>query len=202
MNAGLATVIFYTFPAVVAVLNIFVFHEKLTLRIVAALVLSMGGIVLISGAISPSGVTLDLLGILFGILGCCAFAAYSVLIQKTARVESSFTATFSISLVCLAGSLVFFSGELGALSRIGAYELVLASGLSILSTILPIILYIFSVGRIGATKAAIISIAEAPSSLLLAWVILGETIDAFQALGSALVIASILVVTLRASMRD
>lgn len=198
MNAGLATVIFYTFPAVVAIMNVVFLHEKLTWRIIAALVLSMGGIVLISGVISPTDSMIDPLGILFSIIGCIAFAAYSVLMQKTARVESSFTATFSISLVCLAGSLVFFSGELGGLAQFGLYEAALSSGLAILSTILPIILYIFAVGRIGATKAAIISIAEAPSSLLLAWIILGEKIDVFQAIGSLLVIASILTVTLKA----
>ena len=99
--------------------------------------------------------------------------------------------------MCLAGSLVFFAGELGGLTLIGPREIALGSGLSILATILPIVLYIFAIARIGATKASIISIIETPSSLLLAWLILGETIDGFQAIGALLVVISILAVTVK-----
>lgn len=199
MNAGLATVIFYTFPAVVAIMNVIAFHERLTWRVIVALALSLTGIVFISGVLTPEGLSIDPLGILYGIVACIAFAAYSVLVQKTARTESSFTATFSISLVCLVASLVLFNGEIGGLAGIGLYEIVLGCALAILSTILPIVLFIYAIGRIGATKASIVSIAETPSSLLLAFIILGETIDVLQALGSLLVIASIVVVTLKTS---
>ncbi len=197
MNAGLTTVIFYTFPAVVAVMNVVVFHERFTWRILAALVLSILGITFISGVFSPANITPDPIGILFAIIACVAFATYSVLIQKTARSESAFTVTFSLSLVSLVASLIFFSGELSGFAHVSVYEIGIASALAILSTIMPIVLFIFAVKRIGATKASIISIAEAPASLLLAWVILGETIDIFQAVGSALIIAAILTVTIK-----
>ncbi len=197
INAGLATVLFYTFPAIVAVLNVFVFHEKLTARVIIALALSLLGIVLISGVLAPDEAALDPIGIIFAIAACTAFAIYSVLIQKTARTESSFTATFTISLVCLAASLILFAGELGGLAHISAKELALGSGLAILATILPIVLYIFAIARIGATKASIISIIETPSSLLLAWLILGETIDVFQGIGALLVVIAILSVTVK-----
>ena len=95
ISAGLTTVLFYTFPAIVAVMNVFVFHERLTARIVIALALSLCGIVLISGVLSPGQGTIDLLGVALAIGACISFAIYSVLIQKTARVESSFTATFT-----------------------------------------------------------------------------------------------------------
>lgn len=197
INAGLATVLFYTFPAIVALVNVVAFRERLSMRIIIALALSLCGIVLISGLLSPGETTLDPLGIAFAIGACLSFAIYSVLIQKTARVESSFTATFTISLVCLVASLLLFSPELGGLAHVGIREVALASGLAILATILPIVLYIYAIGRIGATKAAIISIIETPSSLLLAWLILGETIDILQGIGALLVVISILVVTVK-----
>lgn len=197
INAGLATVLFYTFPAIVALINVIAFHERLSPRIIIALALSLAGIVFISGLLSPQQSALDPIGIAFAIGACLSFAIYSVLIQKTARVESSFTATFTISVVCLVGSLVLFFGELPGLANIGLKEISLASGLAILATILPIVLYIYSIGIIGATKASIISIIETPSSLLLAWAILGETIDVLQGIGALLVVISILVVTIK-----
>lgn len=197
INAGLATVLFYTFPAIVAVMNVFVFHEKITARVIIALALSLCGIILISGLLAPEQSAIDPLGVIFAIAACTSFAIYSVLIQKTSRTESSFTATFTISLVCLAASLVLFAGELGGLAHIGIKEFALGSGLAILATILPIVLYIFAIARIGATKASILSIIETPSSLLLAWLILGETIDVFQGIGALLVVIATLSVTVK-----
>lgn len=197
INAGLATVLFYTFPALVAVMNVIAFHEKITARVIIALALSLCGIILISGLLAPGQSAIDPLGVIFAIAACTSFAIYSVLIQKTSRTESSFTATFTISLVCLVASLILFAGELGGLAHVGIKEFALGSGLAILATILPIVLYIFAIARIGATKASILSIIETPSSLLLAWLILGETIDVFQGIGALLVVISILTVTVK-----
>lgn len=197
VNAGLATVLFYTFPTIVAVINIFAFHEKLTARVAVSLLLSICGIVLISGVLSPHQETLDPLGIFFAIAACTSFAIYSVLIQKVGKTENPFTSTFTISLICLAASIILFFGELGGLATITVKEAALGSGLAIFATILPIALYIFAIGHIGSTKAAIISIIETPSSLVLAWLILGETIDALQGLGALLVVIAILSATLK-----
>lgn len=197
INAGLATVLFYTFPALVAVMNVIVFHEKVTARVIIALALSLCGIILISGLLAPGQAAIDPLGVIFAIAACTSFAIYSVLIQKTSRTESSFTATFTISLVCLVASLILFAGELGGLTHVGIKEFALGSGLAILATILPIVLYIFAIARIGATKASILSIIETPSSLLLAWLILGETIDVFQGIGALLVVIATLSVTVK-----
>lgn len=197
INAGLATVLFYTFPALVAVMNVIAFHEKITARVIIALALSLCGIILISGLLAPGQSAIDPLGVIFAIAACTSFAIYSVLIQKTSRTESSFTATFTISLVCLVASLILFAGELGGLAHVGIKEFALGSGLAILATILPIVLYIFAIARIGATKASILSIIETPSSLLLAWLILGETIDVFQGIGALLVVIATLSVTVK-----
>lgn len=197
INAGLATVLFYTFPALVAVMNVIAFHEKIIARVIIALALSLCGIILISGLLAPGQAAIDPLGVIFAIAACTSFAIYSVLIQKTSRTESSFTATFTISLVCLVASLILFAGELGGLAHVGIKEFALGSGLAILATILPIVLYIFAIARIGATKASILSIIETPSSLLLAWLILGETIDVFQGIGALLVVIATLSVTVK-----
>ena len=59
MNAGLVTCIFYTFPAVVALLNTIIFKEKMTWRVVMALALSIIGIILISGILELMGALID-----------------------------------------------------------------------------------------------------------------------------------------------
>ena len=65
-------------------------------------------------------------------------------------------------------------------------------------TILPVVALLAAIKIIGATKAALISIAETPISLLLAYLMFGETLTALQGIGCALIVASIFVVTMPA----
>ena len=51
--------------------------------------------------------------------------------------------------------------------------------------------------NIGSTKAAILSLIETPASLFLAWLILGETLSVIQLVGAVVIVASVLVITLK-----
>lgn len=198
MNAGLVTVVFYTFPAVVAVLDVIFFHARLTWRILLALALSAVGIVFISGLLEPGIIYIEPMGMAFAVISCLGFAVYSILIQRTARVDSSFTSTFSLGAVGLAASLVFFAPEVPAtFEGIDLYQIGLASGLAIIATILPIVLYIVSIRYIGATKASILSLIETPASLFLCWLILGETLSAWQFVGVICIVVALLVITVK-----
>ena len=198
MNAGLVTCIFYTFPAVVALLNTIIFKEKVTWRVVMALALSIIGIIFISGILEPHAVFMEPLGVLFSVLACLSFAGYSVIIHVTSSEESSFTSTFTMSAVCLVASLVLFApGVPGAFTGFDLYRFGIASGFAIIATILPIVLYIVAIKYIGSTKAAILSLVETPASLFLAWLILGETLSVIQLVGAVVIVASVLVITLK-----
>ena len=72
----------------------------------------------------------------------------------------------------------------------------LGCGLSLACTIIPIVLYIEAVKRIGATKTSLIGISETPFSLVFAFIILGEVLTLQQGIGSALIVGSIAVITI------
>ncbi len=198
MNAGLVTCVFYTFPAVVALLNAIFFKERMTWRVAVALALSVIGIVLVSGVLEPQSIVFDPLGVLFSVLACLSFAAYSVIINVTSSEESSFTSTFTMSAVCLTASVLLFApGIPGIVEGFGLYRFCLGSGFALFATIIPIVLYIVAVKYIGSTKAAILSLVETPASLFLAWLVLGETLTVVQLLGAAAIMVSVLVITLQ-----
>ena len=67
--------------------------------------------------------------------------------------------------------------------------------MALLNTIAPIVLYIVAIKRIGGTMASLISISETPFSLFFAFLILGETLTAWQAAGALLIVAGIVLVT-------
>ena len=196
MNAGITTVLFYLYPAMVAGINLFVFHEKLSIATVAAIVLAVTGLVFISGILSGA-LVLDALGIAFAVVSAIAFAVYTVAIQVTGRTESSLTVTFTLSWTSLLASCVLFAPAVPAMLSLTPYQIGVGCVMALLNTILPVVLYIHAVKRIGGTKSSLIGISETPFSLMFAFLILGETITAPEALGIALIIVSIVLVTVK-----
>ena len=201
LTAGMTTVIFYTFPAVVAVINVVAFKERFSAAIAIALILAFAGLVLVSGMVA-GGIVLDALGIAYGIISCVCFAIYTVLIQRLGRDESPLTSTFTIALIGLAASCVVFAPSVPTLLELDANQVALACGMGLLSTILPVVIYIEAIKRIGGTKAALISISETPFTLALAFIILGEVLTTQQTIGSILIIASVAVVSIEPLMKN
>ncbi len=194
LNAGITVVFFYLYPAMVAAINLAVFHEKITPAVAIALVLSLMGLILISGIIG-GGFVLDPLGIAFAIGAALSFAIYTVLIQVTGRTEGSFTVTFTLSWTSLLASCVVFAPAVPAMFHLSAYQLAVGCIMALACTILPVVLYIQAVKRIGGTKTSLLGISETPSSLLLAFLILGETITPTEGVGILLIIGSVVAIT-------
>ena len=195
LNAGITTVVFYLYPAMVAAINLAVFHEKITVSVAVALVLSIMGLILISGVIGGE-LSLDPIGLAFALASALAFAIYTVFIQVTGRTEGSFTVTFTLSWTSLIASCVVFAPAVPAMFHLTPYQLFIGCIMALACTIMPVVLYIQAVKRIGGTKTSLIGISETPSSLLLAFLILGETIAPMEGVGIILVVASVVVITI------
>lgn len=204
LTAGLATVIFYTYPAVVALMAVFALHERLTFRTVAALVLAMVGIVLISGVLAPQELQLSVLGIALAVAASIAFAIYMIIGQKTVAKDEQLTLTFTMSAVSALLCVVLFPTQLPPLLDMSPLQWGMSFAIALLCTVLPVFLLLAAIKRIGSTKASLISILETPFSLLLAFAVLGETLTGMQGVGCLLVVASIVVTTLpsRAAKAD
>ena len=194
MNAGITTVFFYLYPAMVAAINLAVFHERLSVAVAVALILSIMGLVLISGVTSGE-LTLDPLGLVFALASALAFAIYTVLIQVTGRTEGSFTVTFTLSWTSLLAACVVFAPSVPAMLHLSAYQVAVGCTMALANTILPVVLYIQAVKRVGGTKTSLIGISETPFSLLFAFLILGETIAPVEGLGILLIVGGIAVIT-------
>ena len=195
LNAGITTVFFYLYPAMVAAINLAVFHERISVSVAVALVLSIMGLVLISGMTSGQ-LSIDPLGLAFALASALAFAIYTVLIQVTGRTEGSFTVTFTLSWTSLIASCIVFAPAVPALFQLSAYQLLLGCIIALACTILPVVLYIHAVKRIGGTKTSLIGISETPFSLMFAFLILGETIAPVEGVGILLIVASVVAITI------
>ena len=194
MNAGITTVFFYLYPAMVAAINLAVFHDKLTVPVAVALILSILGLVLISGIVGGE-LTLDPLGLVFALASALAFAIYTVLIQITGRTEGSLTVTFTLSWTSLAAACIIFAPSVPTMLALTPYQMVIGCTMALANTILPVVLYIQAVKHIGGTKTSLIGISETPFSLLFAFLILGEVIAPMEGAGIVLIVAGIAALT-------
>ncbi len=195
-TAGLATALLYAYPAVVALLSGLVFHEKLTSRTAIAIILALAGIFAISGYLPGGGEALSPAGIMFGVGSCLSFALCNVLGQKVVHGEGPLTITFTMTAVGTVMLALMFPATFPEMIDLTGVQIGLGAAMAVFTTILPIALLLVAIKIIGATKASLISTSETPFSILFAYLILGEVLTALQGIGCALIIASILVVTM------
>lgn len=81
------------------------------------------------------------------------------------------------------------------LVSVNATQVGVALFMVLFNTILPVVMLLEAIKRIGATITSIISIAETPFAVVLAFLVLGEIMTALQLAGTLLIIGAIALVT-------
>ena len=131
---------------------------------------------------------------------CSSDLAYAAFLMGCHRVIQKlgprrFTA-YAMTAACLACLAQFaLTHPLSAL-QVQTPVYALALGMAVFSTVLPSLLMSMGIQRIGAGRAALISSIGPVATLGLAYAVLGEVMGWDQLLGSLLVLAGVLVVSL------
>jgi drug/metabolite transporter (DMT)-like permease len=197
MDASLLALLLYTYPAFVTVAAIALGRETPSRRRLGALLMSSGGVALV--LLGASGHGFDALGAAMAIGAALTYTTYILVsdrvaarlgpLQLAALVTTGAAVTFGLA-GGLTGTLdVGFDGE-GWL-WIGLIALV--------STVSAIALFFAGLERVGPSTAAIVSAAEPPVTVGLAYLTFGEALTAVQLAGGALVLGA--VVALNAGRR-
>jgi drug/metabolite transporter (DMT)-like permease len=74
-----------------------------------------------------------------------------------------------------------------------------AAVLASVSTVMPIVLFMAGLARVGPSTASIASTIEPPFTVALAWIVFGETLGPLQLAGGALVLSAVVLLQLRGS---
>jgi drug/metabolite transporter (DMT)-like permease len=192
MDAGLLSLVLYTFPAIVACVGIALGRERLEARRLAALVIASAGLVLVlatagTGELDPLGTA----------LGLGAAVVYSAYILLSAGIATRMRPRVFATLVCTGAAVTLTAGS-AALGQLRPGELTVAGWgwlacLAVVSTVAAVTLLFAGIARVGPTIASIVSTVEPIVTVLLAFVVFGEVLGAPQLLGGALVLGSVLV---------
>ena len=205
LPVAIAALLAFLAPVLVALWLRFVKKEPVGKGIWVALVLVVGGLLLVSQV--WSGMTLSPLGVFYGLLTAAALAAYLLLGEEGARRRDVMSLAFwGFAIATVTWSILApwwaFPWDLlstttsmfdGAVTGIPVWSLVV---LMIVISVVPFVLVLMSLQRIGAQRGGILGTTEPIWAALIAFVLLGEIITPVQSLGGIIVLAGVIVAEL------
>lgn len=203
LPVGIALLLEYLAVLFVAVVAFAVFRERVKPRLWVAIGLVLAGLVLVSRMWAS---TLDPLGVLFALGAAAALTCYFVIGERQVASTSPLAVAFWTGLFA---TLFWapFSGwwELDPAVFARATELAGVHGslelplwAPLLATVvggsfLPFFLSFAALRHLTATAAGVVASSEVLFAFLFAWLWLGETLDAVQLTGAAIVLAGVVV---------
>jgi RarD protein len=187
-----ATLSYYFAPVFVMILSPFILKEKITSIKIFCIVMAMTGLLLIVNVGGPNidGSYNHLKGILFGLSAASAYATV-VLMNKFIKNLSGFETTLMqlavASVVLLLSVLVENNLNLAAINS-KAWIFILILG--VVHTGIGFLLYFSSMKELNAQSIAILSYIDPISAVIIAAMLLGETMTAIQMVGGVLILGS------------
>jgi drug/metabolite transporter (DMT)-like permease len=202
LEVGVALLIEYTAPVLVALYARFVLKQHVRSRVWAAIALSLVGLALVVDV--AHGVTLDGLGVAAALSAALAYAVYVLLAERSVGDRSStwllcwgfFFASVFWAFVAPWWSFPFGRLDddislLGHLSRFSLPVWLLMISNVFVGTVLPFFLILRALRHLPATRVAIAATAEPVVATVVAWAWLGEALGPDQLVGGAVVLAGI-----------
>jgi drug/metabolite transporter (DMT)-like permease len=199
---GIALLIQYLAPLLVALWARYVFHEQVRRRIWLALALAIAGLALIVNV--ANGGTISTAGVVFSILAALTYALYILLAEHAVgdRDAVSLLAwgfAFGALFWCfVAPWWTFPAHRVGAhvslLGHLSGYHLPVWSLMAfmiVVGTIIPFFLLVSALRHLPATRVGIMAMVEPVVATLVAWLWLGETLGPVQLAGAAVVLCGI-----------
>jgi drug/metabolite transporter (DMT)-like permease len=204
LEIGIALLIQYLAPVLIALWARFVAKERVRRRIWVALILALAGLSLVVEL--WQGVSVDTLGTIAAIGAAVAFALYILLAERAVGLRDP------VSLLCLGFAIAavfwavvqpwwsFPAGVIddevrldGALLATTAPVWLLMVTMIVVGTILPFLLLVGALRHISATRVALTAMFEPVAGALVAYAWLGEELSSLQITGGAIVLAGILI---------
>lgn len=194
LSISLATMLLFTYPAVVTIANWAFFGVRPTRHHLTAVALTLLGAALTVNLTDLGAGQASPIGILYALLTSVGHGMYIALGPKLADDLPPIGATaLTRAVVCLAVLLFFPVASVSQIPHItwnGWYLI----GLSTLITgVPPYFLLNLGVGMIGSNKAAVVSVVELPIAMGIGILFQGERVTGMQWLGALLILSALLV---------
>lgn len=195
IDASLSSLLFYAYPALVTVGAALIGRERVTRRRGGALAVALAGVVLVfSGAVVAH---VDGVGVLLSVAAAAVYAVLILIVDTVGRdvrplVLSTWVSTGAAVAFAVGGLLL---GDLRLSIVLAGWGAVI--GLAVLATVVPLAAFYAGIARVGPSTASIILTVEPAMTVILAAVLLRETLGVRQFLGGALILTAVLLLQAR-----
>jgi len=203
LPVGVALLLQYTAPVLVALWARFVRDEPVRDRVWLALGLSLAGLAVVSQI--WQGLVLDGIGVAAGLAAAVAFAAYFLLGETSVADDDPLRVILWSFLVAMVALNVLrpvtdlgtdlpttTTSLLGELSSLSAPVWLLLAWVVVLGTVTPFILELYALQHLPATAVVVVAMLEPVGATVLGWSWFGESLTGVQVAGAAAVVAGIL----------
>ena len=195
MDAGIASVILFTYPMFVALFSWFCFGERLSLKSMLCIIVAFLGICCLH---QPGGGEQSLTGFFLALGAGLTYALYLIGVNRSVlKTMSALRLSFYAS---ISGSVLFFlccesTGGIAPMHGWAAWSNAL--GLALFPTLISILLVTRAIHIIGSTPASIIGALEPITALAVSLAVFGGTITLLNIFGFVLVLGAVCLMVYR-----
>ncbi|HIW00940.1 MAG TPA: EamA family transporter [Candidatus Desulfovibrio intestinipullorum] len=194
-----AVVLLYTAPAWVAILSRILFHEGISRTKLAAIVIALLGVILVSLSGGSHSQSFSTLGIVCGLaagFGYAAYFPYTFWFVRKSRVQTIYTYAFLGS----AAFLLPFSWPLHTAYSVSVWAQLV--GMSVFTNFLAYIALGLSLKRISQVQSAVIGNIEPVLGTFWVWLLFDENFSAAGWVGCAFIMLAVFLLTLEKGARS
>lgn len=192
-GAGVATVLVYIQPTIVALISVRFLGETLDRNKIIALVLTLLGIVLVSQVYKPEALNLNWLGLLVGLGTGFTWAAYALFGRYTSIRYPAWTSlfyAFLFGMLFLLPLQFFVQEPLSLGAQWGGWAILLF--LSLGPTLGGFGLYTIGLSQVPASVVTLIGTLEPVFTIIIAFFLFNERLDLAQIIGAGLILFSVI----------
>jgi len=198
IDASIERVLLFSYPALVVLIGSFMRRRAPERRVVLAMAVTYVGIFFAMGGVDLAELRTNLFGASLVLVAALTTAIYFLIGERFVHVLGStrFAAIgMSSSALVLALHFAVFR-SFDEVRALDAHAWLLLAILGIACMFLPGLMQAEGVRRVGAQRAAIGSTVGPPTTIVLAALFLGERLNGWQLAGSAMIVASVLVLSI------
>ena len=187
-SVAVATLCYYMAPVFLVIISAVVLKEKLSVKKVICVLVSLGGMVLVSG-VFDSGLG-EIKGVLYALAAALLYAFVTVFNKKFKQISpdnKTLVQLLFAALVILPYSLINESIDIDDVSL---HQIVLLLVVGIIHTGFTYVLYFGSVSKIPAQNVAVLSYIDPITAVLLSVIILDERLSAAMIVGAVMIISA------------
>lgn len=187
IGSGMAMVIFFTYPVFILVYNYFVYKQPISRHyFIAVTIITLGMLMLIDF----KSFSFDMMGILLALVSSVLYGAY-IIASKNNRI-SPLISTLMVSLGCMLTTFIMALCTQTFMVPNSMSLWLNLTGIAVIATAVPILLMLHSLEFISSEKASILSVLEPVFVVIWGVILLGERLNAWNAVGIVLILAGAL----------